>query len=269
MHGDFIWYELMTTDVDGARAFYQQVVGWAVGPSQGEPGYAMIRGTESEVGGMLTLSAEMSAHGARPNWIGYIHAANVDQAVISIEQGGGTLTMGPTDIPQGRWALMADPQGARFYAMTPTPPPGREDQESLAFSYDKKRVGHCAWNELMTSDPAAAWQFYGARFGWAKDGEMELGPLGKYEFIKHSARHQQDVMGSGMIGAIMPLMPGVPASGWSHYFRVADIDAAVEAIKANGGQVLRGPDEIPGGDFSLNAVDPQGAAFALVGERNR
>ncbi|TQF11724.1 hypothetical protein FJV41_32775 [Myxococcus llanfairpwllgwyngyllgogerychwyrndrobwllllantysiliogogogochensis] len=44
-------------------------------------------------------------------------------------------------------------------------------------------------------------------------------------------------------------------------------DAAKVAIEATGGQVLNGPNEIPGGDFSMNGVDPQGAEFALVGAR--
>jgi uncharacterized protein len=267
MHGDFIWYELMTPDPDGSRAFYSKVVGWDIGPSDGEPGYAMIKGSESEVGGMLTLSAEMQQHGARPVWLGYVNTANVDETVTSIEHGGGKLLMGPVDIPQGRFAMVADPQGAVFYVMAPKPPEGQEDKESLAFSYDKKRVGHCAWNELMTSDQAAAWHFYGTRFGWVQDGEMDMGPLGKYQFIKHAARHKPDVMGSGMVGAFMPMMPGAPAPLWSHYFRVADVDAAVETVKANGGQILHGPDEIPGGDYSLKGIDPQGALFALVGTR--
>jgi predicted enzyme related to lactoylglutathione lyase len=90
-----------------------------------------------------------------------------------------------------------------------------------------------------------------------KDGEMDMGPMGKYHFIKHGA----------MIGAIMPRMPHMPVSAWTFYFRVADIDAAATAVAANGGQVMHGPIEVPGGDFSMNAMDPQGAMFALVGKR--
>ena len=70
-----------------------------------------------------------------------------------------------------------------------------------------------------------------------------------------------------MLGAVMPKPPHVPASAWNFYFRVADIDVAVTEINANGGQILHGPQEIPGGDFSLNGMDPQGATFGLVGKR--
>ena len=61
--------------------------------------------------------------------------------------------------------------------------------------------------------------------------------------------------------------PEVPHSIWNHYIGVADIDRAVEAIGANGGQILQGPMEIPGGEFSVNGIDPQGATFGLVGPK--
>ena len=87
---------------------------------------------------------------------------------------------------------------------------------------------------------------------------MDMGPMGKYLFLWD---------GPGMIGAVMPKMPHMPVSVWTHYFRVADIDAAATAIASNGGRVIHGPSEIPGGDYSLNGIDPQNAFFALVGSR--
>ena len=87
---------------------------------------------------------------------------------------------------------------------------------------------------------------------------MDMGELGKYQFL-----YQDDVM----IGAVMPRMKQMPVSMWSFYIGVDDIDRAAEAVRANGGQVLQGPMEIPGGEYSLNGMDPQGASFALVGPR--
>ena len=93
--------------------------------------------------------------------------------------------------------------------------------------------GAFSWCELMTTDPDAALHFYGQRFGWVKDGEMDMGPMGKYQFLRHSDK--------GMLGAVMPMIPGgAPMSAWVHYFRVADIDEAAAAVTANGGQVLHG-----------------------------
>jgi hypothetical protein len=71
-----------------------------------------------------------------------------------------------------------------------------------------------------------------------------------------------------MIGAVMPKMPQMPASMWSYYIGVDDIDRAAAAVSEGGGQILNGPMEIPGGEFALNGMDPQGAAFGLVGPRN-
>ena len=122
---------------------------------------------------------------------------------------------------------------------------------------DRPRPGHCAWNELATTDPAAALAFYGEQFGWTKDGEMDMGPLGAYEFLRHGF----------MLGALMKKPEQMPGPAWTYYFRVPDIDVSVQRIQACGGNLFRGPEEIPGGDFTINGIDPQGAAFALVGAR--
>jgi predicted enzyme related to lactoylglutathione lyase len=122
-------------------------------------------------------------------------------------------------------------------------------------------VGHCAWNELASSDPSAARRFYEKQFNWQPDGDMDMGEFGKYEFWKVG-----DDRGH-MLGAVMPLVPGMPQSAWTYYFRVPDIDAALAYIKANGGTPLQEPTEIPGGEFSLSGLDPQDAGFGLVGPR--
>ena len=93
-----------------------------------------------------------------------------------------------------------------------------------------------------------------------KDGDLDMGPMGKYEFLKVSG-------GRFALGAVMSKMPEMPVSAWSFYFRVPDIDKGAAAISANGGTILQGPMEIPGGDFSMMALDPAGAAFGLVGAR--
>jgi len=269
-HGDFIWYELMTPDPDAACAFYEGVVGWKIdAESSSEADYRMIVASEGLVGGVLGLKPEMIAGGARPCWVGYVKANNVDAMVASVVEGGGSVLMPAHDMEGvGRFSMVADPQGAVFYVMKPVAPADGSDPTSHAFSYGRPRLGHCAWNELMTPDPAAALHFYGQRLGWVKDGELDMGPMGRYEFLRHAGRAPDgSVPGEGMIGAVMPLMPGVPHAVWRHYFRVADIDVASAQIDASGGTVTMPATEIPGGDFSLSATDPQGAHFALVGSR--
>ena len=254
--GSFIWYELMTADASASAEFYAGLLGWRM---DGDPHYLHINASEGMVGGMLQLTPDMTSGGARPAWVAYINVEDVDRGLAAIEAQGGRVLMPARDMENvGRFAMVADPQGAPFYVMRPTPPADRPDEPSNAFAAERPMRGHCAWNELSTTDPAAAWRFYGELFGWAKDGEMDMGDLGQYEFIRH---------GGHMIGAIMPKMPQMPVSAWTFYFRVADIDAAASYIKDRGGTLLMEPVEIPGGDYSLNAMDGQGAAFGLVGPR--
>ena len=129
-------------------------------------------------GGVLPLTDEMQQHGARPTWLGYIGVDDVDAAVAAIEQAGGKALMPAFDIPGvGRIAMVADPQGAPFYVMKPIPPEGRENEQSDVFSVDQPQ--HVRWNELATTDPDAALDFYGDQFGWGQEGEHGHGRDGR------------------------------------------------------------------------------------------
>lgn len=252
-HGEWVWYELMTGDVAGARAFYGPLLDWTIAdPASYASDYYEIQAADGGfVGGMLQITPEMV--GAQPSWIGYIAVDDVDASVASIVAAGGKLCMPARDMEGvGRMAMVFDPQGALFYVMTST-----DGQTSHAFAADAPNPGHCAWNELMTSDQAGAMAFYTSQFGWVKDGEMDMGPMGTYEFLRHGVA----------IGAMMTKMPDMPVSAWAFYFRVADIDKAAEQVKASGGTVYNGPQEVPGGDYVINGIDPQGAHFALVGSK--
>lgn len=255
LHGDFVWYELMTPDAEAAAAFYGAVIGWTCAPGA-DPGvgYREWRMDGVPVGGLLPLTDDMRSGGAHPAWLGYVHVDDLDARLDRLIAAGATCCVGPRDIPGvGRFALIRDPQGVPLYVMTVT-----SGTKSQAFASDRPRAGHCAWNELSTTAPDAAVAFYTSQFGWRQEGDLDMGALGKYRFLHH---------GPGMIGAIMPKMPQMPVAMWTFYFRVPDIDRAVATIEAHGGRILQAPIEIPGGEFCLSGADPQGAAFALVGAR--
>jgi predicted enzyme related to lactoylglutathione lyase len=254
--GDLIWYELMTTDAEGAKDFYDSVVGWDI--KEGSPefnGYRMIgRSDGGFAGGVLPITADMTEHGARPGWLGYIHVTDVDRAVAAVEAAGGKTWMAPTDIGSvGRVALVTDPQSAPFYVMKPTPPAGNPEAKSDVFSPDA--VQRCGWNELSTSDPVGARRFYGEQFDWTSDEFMPMGEHGEYRFFKHNGV---------TIGAVAKGM-GNGHPHWRYYFRVPSIAKAKESAEAKGGKITVGPMEVPGGDHIIIGTDPQGAEFALVG----
>jgi predicted enzyme related to lactoylglutathione lyase len=255
--GSWIWYELMTSDAAGAKAFYEAVVGWTVTLGTEAPmHYGFIANPDGDMtGGLLPLTAEMTAEGAHPTWLGYIGVDDCDAAVKGVEAKGGKMLMPPFDLDVGRFALVADPDGVPFYLMTPKMPDGGMGGST---AFDLRLVGRCGWNELQAGNQQGALDFYTSLFGWTLPEPMDMGPMGKYQFIDH---------GGETIGAIMQKAPHVPQPAWGFYFRVADIDVAADATRAHGGQVFHGPVAVPGGDWVINGMDPQGAAFALVGAR--
>lgn len=247
-HGSFIWYELLTNDHQAAKRFYDGVIGWDIEPEPAGPiDYRMIRTESGNSGGVMQLNGQMREHGARPVWLGYIGVDDVDETVAKAESGGAKVLMPAYDIPDvGRLAMLADPQGASFYVMR-----GSSDGTSTAFAPDL--VGHCAWNELLTTDLAAAKDFYLPLFGWTLGEAMPMGPMGDYQFIEHDGR---------MIGAMFA--PGDPRPQWRFCFRTADLQGSIAAIESGGGQVLNGPMEVPGGGMIIQANDPEHAFFMLI-----
>jgi predicted enzyme related to lactoylglutathione lyase len=258
--GGFIWYELMTPDPADSKKFYDAVVGWNIGENSVAPGieYRMIgRSDGGNAGGVLTLTDEMQAEGARPIWLGYLHTNDVDAKVEAIKADGGKVMMAAWDQPGvGRLAMVTGPEGAPFYLMDPIPPEGDPNAKSDVFSVDQPQ--RVRWNELSTTDPEAGIAFYRDQFGWKQEGAMPMGEMGDYRFIQANGVN---------IGAVMRKPPQLPVSVWTYYIGVDDIDRAIAAITDGGGKVLNGPHEIPGGEFALNGLDPQGASFGLVGPR--
>lgn len=248
--GEFIWYELITPDPAAARRFYAPVMGWDFSsmPADGFD-YTLAAIGGQHVAGVFPLpeGADMP-----PAWVGYIGVADVDAAVAAIEAEGGRVMLPAKDIAGvGRMAGVTDPQGVGFMVMR-----GASDETSRAF--DPAAHGHVNWNEIATPDPARARAFYNRHFGWTKSGGMSMGEMGEYEFLDHGGR---------TIGAMMPLQDGPRPPSFLFYFGVPDIDRASRAITAGGGTVVHGPSPIPREMFITVALDPQGAAFGLVGPR--
>jgi predicted enzyme related to lactoylglutathione lyase len=260
-HGSFIWYELITSDAEGAERFYSDVVGWRVAPFGGGSGgdnsgggmdYRVLHAGDEGIGGIMAMPPAAQAGGMPSGWYGYIGVDDVDEAARKIEAAGGAAHMPPQDIPGvGRMAFVADPQGVRFYVMR-----GSSEEPSEAFH--ESAVGHCSWNELETSDQEAGIDFYRDQFGFEPGDGMDMGPMGTYRFIHH---------GGQRIGAIMRQMKEAPRPQWFYYFRVPSVPAAIERIAAGGGQVVHGPQEVPGGDEIVIGRDPQGATFCLVAKK--
>ena len=248
-----LWYELKTTDMKAAEAFYKAVVGWQSAPFEGarHPYTHFTRDGNNGVAGVMTKPAEVKAP---PFWAMYVAVPNLDEAVGRITRLGGKTHTEVLEIPNvGRLQMMMDPQGAAFYIIEPA---SREERPE-----GPAQVGDASWHELMTTDMKAAMKFYQEVFGWQPGQAMDMGEMGTYQIFNRP---------HGQIGGIMnkpAQMANVPPN-WQIYFRVPDINAATERIKANGGKILNGPMEVPDGDWIVNAMDPQGAAFSLHAKKS-
>ncbi len=252
-HGRFVWYELMTTDTDAAKDFYTKVVGWGAQPAPNPTmPYTLFTAGETLVGGMMDQPEESKQMGAPPSWLGYVAADDVDATTDQARSLGGAVYVEPRDIPDvGRFSVIADPQQAAiglFKWSAPMP-------EAPAAPETPGRIG---WHELATTDWEKAYAFYNALFGWQKADAMDMGAMGVYQIF---------AAGGPAIGGMFNKPPVVPATFWLYYFNVDDFDAAVERVKAGGGEIINGPMQVPGGSWIIQANDPQGAMCALVGRR--
>jgi len=245
--GHFVWHELMTPDPEAAMEFYTRVIGWKTQAWDQNPSYIMWMTERGPIGGLMTLPAEAKLQGAPPHWLAYIDTPDLDATVADAVRLGGRVLKPATGIPNvGRFAILADPQGAVFAAHT---------SESSMPQSDTPQVGAFSWHELATTDPVAAFGFYQELFGWDKMDAMDMGPSGVYQIFGWG--------GKSMGGVYRKPKEMVAPPNWLGYVHIPDTNKAIEKIKKAGGKVLNGPMEVPGGDLIAQGLDPQGAAFAV------
>ena len=246
----FVWYDVMTTDMKAAEKFYTRVIGWDAKDS-GMPGqsYTLFSAGTTMVGGLMPIPDDARKAGVPPAWMGYIGVDDVDAYAARVKKAGGAIHRAPEDIPGvGRFAVAADPHGAGFFLFK-----GDGEAQPVAAP---GTPGHIGWHELHAGDGEEAFAFYSGLFGWTKSHAIDMGPMGVYQLF---------AAGGADIGGKMTKKPQAPMPHWLYYFNVEGVDAAAARVTANGGQVLNGPMEVPGGQWIVQCLDPQGAMFAMVG----
>ena len=246
MHGQFIWYELTTPDVDAAKAFYPRFTGWGTQPFDND--YTMWTTGGVPMAGIFRLTDEMRQRGVPPNWMAYVESSDVDATASKAASLGGRVVHGPDDIPNvGRFAVVQDPQGAVFGVYKSNNPSRAWDGTPV--------VGRFSWHELMTTDYRSAFEFYRALFDWENMGEMDMGGGMMYFLYGKGGK-----MYGGMFNRT-PDMAGMHPF-WLMYIHVKDVGQAVALATKAGAAVHRPQMDIPGGSIAILG-DPQGAGFAL------
>jgi predicted enzyme related to lactoylglutathione lyase len=255
-HGRFVWYDLSTPDPEAAEAYYTNVIGWGTLPIPGPDGpYTLFMVGETPVCGLMKLPEEAKKLSAPPHWMGYVVVDNVDASTAAAQQLGATIYIEPRDITDiCRFSVIADPQKAAIGMMAWSAPP-----EAAGAGTGLPAVpGRIGWHELLTSDWEQGYCFYQTLFGWQKADALDAGDIGTYQVF---------ATGGHLAGGMFNKPAEIPATFWLYYFNVADFDAAVDRVRTFGGDVVTGPMEVPGGSWIIHARDPQGALFALVGQR--
>jgi len=253
-HGRFVWYELVTTDVKIAKAFYAGVVGWgARDASMPGSAYSLLTIGESPVAGLVNAPEDARRTGAASHWIGYVGVDDVDAAVDRVRQLGGVVYVPPTDVSNiSRFSVVADPQMATLALI-------KGLKSSQAQSAELGPLGRVGWHELLAADWEKAFAFYGELFGWQR-AASHFGAMGRYQTFS---------TGGETIGGMFTKPVTLPLPFWLYYFNIDDVEAAAKRVEAGGGKILYGPTVVPGGAWIVHCTDPQGAIFALLDRGSR
>lgn len=245
------WVDLVTTDVEGCRSFYQQLYGWESTdmPTPMGPSYTIFTKNGKSVAGMGPQPPDMAA--APSMWNSYVIVDDVDHVLKRVAESGGSVVMPAMDVmTQGRMAMIADPSGAVLGLWQPRDMPGAELFNA---------PGALAWNELQTRDVASAKAFLTEVFGWRYE-PMEGSPV-EYYVGNLDAKEGDDKSNCGLM-AMPDVVPAEVPNFWAVYFAVEDCDTSVTLAQQLGGQVfMPAMDMGPGRFAGLN--DPSGAMFFL------
>jgi uncharacterized protein len=251
--GRIVWYELLSKDPAGSKAFYPEVFGWKTQPFEADPSYTMWVGSQGPLGGVTKLPEAAEKMGAPSYWQANVIVANVDESVAKVKSLGGNVYHVESVPGVGKFAVIADPQGAVLALFTP--------QGDMA-PHDITKDGEVSWHELYTTDYEAAWSFYSQICGWEKLGSFEMGPMGTYLLW---GREGKQLGGMMTMPPSMKTPDGKPVPpNWCYYTTMADLDGALARAKSKGATVINGPMEVPGGQRIVQMIDPQGAVFAIV-----
>jgi len=245
----FIWYDLMTPAMDGAQDFYSKVLGWTIiDAGMPDGNYRLLNVGKDAVGGMMGFRPEDDKN-VPPFWSGYIHTPDVGAAAKQAVKLGGSIFKEPEIIPGTvEFAILLDPSGAMFNIMRPL-------RDGAAPQFAPGTPGTMGWHELLSGNWAEAWEFYHGMFGWEKHQAMEMGPVGTYQTFG---------LAGVSFGGMMTKRAEMPRAYWNYYWNVASCAAAAKAVTAQGGSIMFGPMQVPGGSWIVNAIDPQGGMFAFT-----
>ena len=247
--GTFCWVDLATTDAEGAKKFYSELMGWDTHDTPAGPDmvYTMLQLRGKEVAALYKMTKEQESQGIPPHWLSYVSVTSADETAEKAKSLGGTVLVEPMDVFEaGRMAVIQDPTGAVFAVWQP-----KQHIGALL----KNEPGTFCWNELMTNDEQKASEFY-TELGWTtQTQEMPGGMI-------YTMFNIGDVQAGGMM-KIQEEWGDVPPN-WMVYFAVKDCEVTLEKVTSLGGKIVVPATDVPNvGTFAI-IEDPQGATSGII-----
>lgn len=246
--GSPCWIDLMTSDTDKAKAFYNALFGWTyeTGDEEKYGGYITASKDGKLVAGIMQKQEGMEA---MPDlWTTYLRTDDIKATTEAVGANGGQVFMEPMDVPeQGSMAMYADSSGASIGAW----------QFGEMKGYEvAAEPGSAAWHELLSKDYDSAVAFYQKVFNWNTE-VMSDSPEFRYTTLGAGDDAKAGIMDASGI------LPQQVPSLWTVYFAVEDTDAVVEKALELGAVVTRPAEDTPFGRMAV-LTDPTGAEFKII-----
>lgn len=244
--GKMVWNDLITDDLDAARAFYGALFGWTFEDAGQRHGHRYLIASVSNVyvGGVLEVD-ERADGKPLSRWLPYTSVESVDAAVQRTTSSGGRVAVAPTDVGLGRVAAIIDPEGA-VIGLARSRIGDPEDAST------EPAVGRIVWTELLANDPQAAAKFYTSVVGYEPRTVTRRG--GEYTWLTHRGAQRAGVFKN-------PSTQADPV--WLTYFAVDDPVAATARVQALGGTVVLPPSQALREGTIAVVIDPSGAILVL------
>ncbi|MER6129822.1 VOC family protein [Streptomyces sp. NPDC001795] len=239
------WADAMFTDVEGAKSFYGDVLGWTFGEASSE--YGNYTQAYADGKAVAAVVPPMPGQEGQSAWCLYFAAPDAAATAQKIRDNGGEVLMEPMQVGEfGTMALARDPGGAVFGVW----------QAGLHEGFEAKGVpGAYCWAEVFTREPEKSDAFFPAVFPYrGKQLEDEAVDFRIFEL------GGEPVLGRMKMTDDFP--PEVPPY-INVYFTVDDCDAAVDRATKHGAILRFGPMDSPFGRFAALS-DPQGANFSVI-----
>jgi predicted enzyme related to lactoylglutathione lyase len=245
--GKMIWHDLITEDIDSARKFYGELLGWTFEDSSGGRNreYVVARKGDVIVAGLLAVDASTDGE-IYSRWLPYMSVDDVDAALSRSIAGGASVAVTARNVSIGRVAAIVDPQGAVIGLARSTV--GDPDDLTTAAA-----PGHPVWTELLADDPQAAAAFYGSLAEY--DARTITRRGGEYTVLASGGVDRVGIFQNPAVGDYTPV--------WITAFGVNDPAAAAAKAESLGGTIILPVSaELRDGTTAV-VTDPSGAILVL------